>query len=314
MRGCGLILILLCVVGGSGGAWAADCTLCDACLRSAVPPGPGASKPGEVGAALIVGSPADITQRVTIRIIRVADDDGSDPAPLFGDDTQQAIILDHIDTIWAQAGIDVRVTFRSGVWRDTFANRGDESPRPQGDLSEIRAAAIADGVTDDDPLTLNVFMVRVVPGFAQQSGNTANGLAYVPGNGIAMWAGPNLPDFGPGREVVASVLAHEIGHNLGLPHIVENENLMQSGGSPTQGERLNGSQISTSLGSGYSRLLRSIAITLNDGAAVVGQAVDFANASLGSDTIDTDGDGVATAAGLDDLVETRITFPPDGPG
>ena len=48
---------------------------------------------------------------------------------------------------------------------------------------------------------------------------------------MAMWAGPNLFSFNGGREIIASVLAHEIGHNLGLPHIGASQNLMQSGGS-----------------------------------------------------------------------------------
>ena len=69
--------------------------------------------------------------------------------------------------------------------------------------------------------------------------NSAAGLAFVGGNGITAYVGSNLLTFQSGLEAIASVIAHEIGHNLGLPHIVEAENLMQAGGSPNEGERLN---------------------------------------------------------------------------
>ena len=43
------------------------------------------------------------------------------------------------------------------------------------------------------------------------------------------------------------MVAHEIGHNLGLPHIVQAENLMQAGGSPNPGERLTAADRATIL-------------------------------------------------------------------
>ena len=46
-------------------------------------------------------------------------------------------------------------------------------------------------------------------------------------------------------------MAHEIGHNLGLPHITEFENLMQEGGAPNQGERLNNAQKNAVLASNF---------------------------------------------------------------
>jgi hypothetical protein len=204
-------------------------------------------------AQLIVNSPLPISEQVNVRIIVVANNDGSNPAPLFGTATQQASIFAKVDTIWAQAGIDVNFTFSSSNYLSTFAltgTAGSNNPRPTGDLNTIVSnAAAAGGILDPNPNTINLFMVRIVPGFSQTSNNTSNGLAFVGGNGIAFWAGPNLPGFSGGEDVIASVLAHEIGHNLGLSHISETENLMQSSGD---GERLNSAQISTALASRFS--------------------------------------------------------------
>jgi len=53
-----------------------------------------------------------------------------------------------------------------------------------------------------------------------------------------------VPGFTAGQEVVASVLAYEIGHNLGLGLVTEAWDLLQSSGQPNQGEMLNAPQIS----------------------------------------------------------------------
>ena len=52
-----------------------------------------------------------------------------------------------------------------------------------------------------------------------------------------------------GQEAIASVVSHEIGHNLGLVHLVELEYLMASGSG---GQRLNAGQITTALASNFS--------------------------------------------------------------
>jgi hypothetical protein len=206
-------------------------------------------------ATLVVNSAMPITERVTVQIIQVATDAGTTPAPAFGDASQQALIFSAIDTIWAQAGIDIDFNIDVTAWNNTFAltgTPGDNDPRSTDDLETIVDSAALAGVDAANPDTINLFLVRIVPGFSQTSNNTSNGLAFLDSNGITLWAGPNLLSFTNGRDVIASVLAHEIGHNLGLDHIVEAQNLMQGGGSPDDGERLNATQISTALASSFS--------------------------------------------------------------
>jgi hypothetical protein len=204
-------------------------------------------------AALIVNAARPITDRVNVNLIGVADDDGSDStAGTFGTATQQAEVFSFVDVIYAQAGVDVEFTFRPGTYNSSFARigtPGNNDPRPQSDLSTIRTSAAAGGVLSPDANTLNVFLVSIVPGFSQLSANSSAGLASINANGITYYGGATLVGFTAGREVLASVLAHEIGHNLGLDHVNIVENLMTSN---SDGERLNESQIATILASRFS--------------------------------------------------------------
>lgn len=205
--------------------------------------------------ALIINPPQAITHEVTIHVVQVFDDAGNNPAPLLGTALQQAAIEGFLDQIWAQAGIDITLEASVTSWDDSFALEGipgSNDPRPAGDFNTLMADAATDGVLSPDPLTLNMFFVDIVPNSSQNSDNTVNGRAYIGANGMVVWVGPNLPTFGLGQEVVASVLGHEIGHNLGLSHITEAFNLMQAGGAPDQGEILNAAQIATALASPFS--------------------------------------------------------------
>jgi hypothetical protein len=206
-------------------------------------------------AALIVNPARPITDRVNVNLIAVADDDGSDStAGMFGTATQQANVFSLVDDVYAQAGVDVEFRFRPGTYNSSFARTGtpgNNSPRPTGDLSTIRSQAAAAGnVLSSDPNVLNLFMTSIVPGFSQLSANSAAGLAYVGSNGITYYGGGSLLGFAGGREVLASVLAHEIGHNLGLDHNSLDENLMGSSGA-SDGERLSESQVQTILASRF---------------------------------------------------------------
>jgi len=221
-------------------------------------------------ATLILNGAQPITERVTVQVITTAATNGTDAAPAFGNATQQSAIFGGINAIWAQAGIDVQFKFRLANWNNDFALLGNITPRSQDDLDTIVTNASNAGLLDPNPLVINLFLVRIVPGFSQTSDNTSNGLAFVDDNGITLWAGPNLVSFANGRDVIASVLAHEIGHNLNLDHITATENLMQSSGG---GERLNASQIALARASAFSvpipepRTLTLLLVVLTSAAA-----------------------------------------------
>jgi hypothetical protein len=208
---------------------------------------------GRAAAALIVNAARPITDRVNVNLISVADNDGTDStAGTFGNATQRGQVFSLVDTIYSQAGVDVEFTFRAGTYNSSFARigtPGNNSPRPQSDLSLMNSAAMAaGGVLSSNPSTINVFLVSIVPGFSQLGTNSAAGLASIGGNGVTYYGGSALAGFANGLEVLASVLAHEIGHNLGLSHNSLTENLMKSGGN---GERLDAAQISTILASRF---------------------------------------------------------------
>lgn len=198
--------------------------------------------------ALLVNPAQPIDRRVTVRPIVVSNDDGSDTATFFGSATQRAAIETFIDTIWAQAGIDIE--FQTSVaWNNTFAKNGTADPRPGGDLGLIASAGIAAGVAAPSPV-LNMYFVDNVPGFGvgDLDANTSAGLAFLPGQESTLFVGSSLLTFTAGREVIAAVVAHEIGHNLGLPHVGAVNNLMTPG---SNGQLLSADQITTSRASSF---------------------------------------------------------------
>jgi hypothetical protein len=206
-------------------------------------------------AAIIVDPPQEITKQVTVQLVRTALDNGTSPATVFGNATQRAAIETRIDSIWAQAGIDINILSTVNNYNNSFAYQGNPpigGTRPSGDLNTMLTNAGTAGVLNSDPLTLNLMLVNVVPQFMPLDDNTSAGYARAPGNGIAGYVGDNLLGFSGGLDVIASVMAHEIGHNLGLNHTANNiANLMSPGGTSQQ---LTSTQISTARSSNFARL------------------------------------------------------------
>lgn len=205
--------------------------------------------------ALIVNSAQPVTDVVTVQPIIVSDNDGANTANFFGDSSQQSAIKGFIDTIWAQAGIDVNF-LNVNTWDNTFANWGTDGPtttigsgvRPESDLNQIVTNGTTAGVTHTNPNVINMFFVRIAAGFGLLGDNSAAGLATLDGNGVTQYVGTNLLGFDSGRETIASVVAHEIGHNLGLDHNSLTENLL----SQEHGQRLNSDQTTIALNSNLS--------------------------------------------------------------
>lgn len=227
--------------------------------------------PVGVASALDVNPAVPISWDLTVQPIIVSDTSGSNTAEYFGNASQQASITGYIDDIWAQAGINVDWLVPT-AWNNTDANQGNIG------LSTVVSNGDAAGVDSDSPTVLNMYFVEDILAFSDPfSENTAAGLAFVGGNGVTQYVGSNLLGFDGGRQTIASVVAHEIGHNLGLPHITEAYNLMQPGGSPNDGERLNAVQIGIATGS-------SLLV------------------AVPTDTPDLDGDGFVGASDLDLLL------------
>ena len=198
----------------------------------------------DASAAVAVNPPLAITHRVEVQPIRVRTVGGA-AATTMGTAAEEAYIKEQINRIWAQAG--VRIEWLPVVdYTNNFAYNGapgnyQSTVRPIGEFNTIVGNAPSPPASASAAV-LNMFFVEIVPGFQLLGEYNASGLGFVDDNGVTVYVGRNLLGFESGRDVIASVIAHEIGHNLGLSHVSLPDNLMAPGGGE---ERLTAEQKAT---------------------------------------------------------------------
>lgn len=177
-----------------------------------------------------------ITHELNVQLIQTTTTDGTEVAGIFGTPTQQADIEERLQTIWSQCGVRVNLLPTINTYANDFAFDGrptdySATSRPTSHLSSIISAGDSAGAGNSDPETIDAYFVDILPGFERLGANFVAGLANVDRNGLTMYVSDSLPTFSNGRSVVASVFAHEIGHNLGLNHETANSpNLMATSG------------------------------------------------------------------------------------
>jgi hypothetical protein len=171
--------------------------------------------------------PTSLRYEIALRFV-VTETTGGARAKDFGNATQRAYIQAQMDKILAQFGASVKFPTNDSTWVSDYGYEGTGvGNRTTSDLNWIFTNIPVDYYQPDDGVVTVVFCERT-PGFDYRGFYDTNGYAYIGGNGITFFLGDGMLQNNGNMDIVAAVLAHELGHNLDLPHVNSHDNLMNS--------------------------------------------------------------------------------------
>ena len=164
-----------------------------------------------LGAALFVAQAVGWSAMVQIRPIQVCNNAGSVCA-----NSAMQLFEPEGDKIWAQAGINLNFLSWNTINSNSLLNI-NTGPEHTSLWS----------MGDANPLVISMFFVASSNQCGGSVGGLLFGCALFPGNRITITDAVFSFNGGIGR---LDTIAHEIGHNLGLPHLISPNSLMASGG------------------------------------------------------------------------------------
>ena len=191
-----------------------------------------------------------IVEKAFVQPIIVSDDDGSNTATAFGTAEQEAEIKRRVDRIYDQVGVDIEF-LPTKHWNNTFANGVGEGERNGAELVGIINRGDAARVGSSDPLVLDYYFVTRSPG--HDLPRITNALASTGKSGAAQAVNQRTPQTESGRDLIAYVLAHELGHNFGLDHTGTDPATLLTSGTLEVARLLTDSQIAEILDSDFTQ-------------------------------------------------------------
>ena len=197
--------------------------------------------------SIVTNAPRPVQYQVQVQPVILANTNGSNPSVFFGTDPHRLVIESMVDQIWSQAGIDIK-WLAPVVWKHAAFNMNINENQFALDVASDAATAGKTNPTGA-PHVINAFFTHKINGVNPGS-NWAKGTAIFNDpnsnfvyNGTFQVLGSGTVS-NPGKyDRAARLVSHELGHNLGLPGLTSNTNLMLSYADENADERLTPAQI-----------------------------------------------------------------------